>query len=69
MHPDFFLWRFLKERVYGRNPRSLEDLKCNIEQALAGTYQLILQKVGGIKTLKGVNAHFQEGVEHFKHLF
>ena len=44
MQPDFFLWRFLKERVYSYNPRSLEDLKRNTKQALAGSYQLILQK-------------------------
>jgi hypothetical protein len=69
MQPDFFLWRFLKERLYSRNPRNLEDLKHNTEQALTGTYQLILQKVTGGGTLKGVNAHFQEGVEHFQHLF
>jgi hypothetical protein len=69
MQPDFFLWRFLKERVYNRNPRNLEDLKHNNEQALAGTYQLILQKVAGKKARKRVNAHFQEVVEHFQHLF
>ena len=55
MQPDFFLWRFLKERVYSCNPRSLEDLKCNNEQALAGTYQLILQKVVKKKKKKKKN--------------
>ena len=45
LSPDFFLWRFLKEWVYSHKPRSLEDFKHTTEQALAGTYQLILQQV------------------------
>lgn len=28
--PDFFLWGYLKERVYLNDPKTLEDLKANI---------------------------------------
>jgi hypothetical protein len=31
----FFLWGFIKERVYSSNPRSVEDIKHNVEQAVA----------------------------------
>jgi hypothetical protein len=37
MTPDFSLWVFLEQRVYCDNPRSLEDLEHNTEQAVAGT--------------------------------
>jgi hypothetical protein len=42
--PDFFLWDFLKQRVYSNNPRILEDIKHNTEQAAADTDQQTLQK-------------------------
>jgi hypothetical protein len=32
---DFFLWVCLKEEVYSKNPRSLDELKHNIEQTFA----------------------------------
>jgi hypothetical protein len=35
--PDFFLWGFLKERVYSNNLPGLEELKHNIEQTAANT--------------------------------
>ena len=28
--PDFFLWGYLKNRVYGTNPKSLQELQNNI---------------------------------------
>jgi hypothetical protein len=37
--PYFFLWGFLKEIIDSNNPRSLEDLKHNTEQAVSGAGQ------------------------------
>jgi hypothetical protein len=55
MTSDFFLWGFLKERVYSSNSRSLEDLKTNIKQPFADTDQQTLRKVAK-NTVKIVNA-------------
>jgi hypothetical protein len=45
--PDFFLWGFLKERVYLYNPRSFDELKHNIAQTVAsidlGTLSTVTQ--------------------------
>ena len=32
---DFFLWGFLKSRVYVNRPRTLQDLKTNIQEEIA----------------------------------
>ena len=29
--PDFFLWGYLKDRVYKTNPRTIGELKTNIQ--------------------------------------
>jgi len=42
MPPDFFLWEFLKERVYSNNPRILEDRKDDSEEFVFGADQQIL---------------------------
>ena len=33
--PDFFLWGFLKSRVYANKPKTIEDLKDNIRTTMA----------------------------------
>lgn len=42
---DFFLWGHLKERVYGNNPQTLDDLKNNIRQAIREIDLAVCQKV------------------------
>uniref|UniRef100_A0A0N5C0I2 DDE_3 domain-containing protein n=1 Tax=Strongyloides papillosus TaxID=174720 RepID=A0A0N5C0I2_STREA len=42
---DFFLWGYLKERVFESNPKTLEDLKSNIENAIDGIEKSTLKKV------------------------
>jgi hypothetical protein len=64
--PDFFLWGCLKERLYLNNPRSLEELKHNIEQTDANTDPEILYKLPR-NTLKRVDASPWEGGGHFQH--
>jgi hypothetical protein len=34
--PDFFLWGVLKDRVYANKPRTIPDLKREIELAIRG---------------------------------
>ena len=33
--PDFFLWGYLKSKVYVNKPHTLEELKTNIRQEIA----------------------------------
>ena len=33
---DFFLWGYLKEKVYANNPETIDDLKLNIIDAIQG---------------------------------
>jgi len=32
--PDFYLWGYLKDRVYGNNPRTIPDVKAAITAAI-----------------------------------
>jgi hypothetical protein len=64
---DFFLWEFIKERVYSNNPRSLEEPKHSTEQTVASTDPETLRKVAR-NTLKRVNACLRGGGGHFQHL-
>ena len=42
---DFFLWVFLKSRVYVNRPRSLQDLKTNIQEEIANIAPAMLAGV------------------------
>lgn len=42
---DFFLWGYLKDRVYQNKPVTLDDLKENIRQVIGGISQEICQNV------------------------
>ncbi|CAK1578615.1 unnamed protein product [Parnassius mnemosyne] len=42
---DFFLWGFLKSRVYVNRPRTLQDLKNNIQEEIANITPALLQRV------------------------
>ena len=33
--PDFFLWRFLKSKIYANEPKTIEELKNNIQGDMA----------------------------------
>ena len=43
--PDFFLWGYLKERVFINTPRTLEELKNNIKQEIRNIQPPILEAV------------------------
>ncbi len=42
---DYFLWGYLKQRVYVNKPRTLDQLRTNIETEIANISPAILQKV------------------------
>ncbi len=42
---DFFLWGFLKNKVYNPLPKTLDDLKANIEREIKNISKNILEKV------------------------
>jgi len=42
---DFFLWSFLKSRVYVNRPRTLQDLKTNIQEEIANITPAMLARV------------------------
>ena len=35
-HPDFHLWGHLESKFYGEDPRTVEDLKCKIQEEITG---------------------------------
>jgi hypothetical protein len=61
---DFFLWGFLKERVYSNNPRYLQELKHNTEHNAANTDPDTLRKVAR-NALKGQMLVFEKAVDIF----
>ena len=42
--PDFFLWGYLKSRVYVNKPRTVEELKDNIREEIAAIPAEMLAK-------------------------
>ena len=42
---DFFLWGYLKSKVYVRKPRTVDDLKVSIREEIATVPQEILVNV------------------------
>jgi len=42
---DFFLWGFLKSRVYVNRPRTIQDLKINIQEEIANITPAMLARV------------------------
>jgi hypothetical protein len=67
MTTDLFLRGFLEQSVYCNNPRNLEDLEHNAEQAVVGTDQQTLWEGAG-NSVRGVNASLQKDGGHFQHL-
>jgi hypothetical protein len=43
---DFFLWGYLKSKVYEKKPRTMVDLKQNIRDEVAAISPTMLQRVG-----------------------
>jgi hypothetical protein len=43
--PDFFLWGYLKEKVYRNKPKNLDQLKCNITEEISAIPIDTLKKV------------------------
>jgi len=64
---DFFLWRYLKGRVYRNKPRNIDALKANITEeiqavtadVLARTFQNMARRVQSCLDANG---------EHFQHI-
>ena len=42
---DYFIWGYLKDKVYVNAPRTIQDLKSNIQAEIEAIDQLLLQKV------------------------
>ncbi|CAH1109994.1 unnamed protein product [Psylliodes chrysocephalus] len=65
--PDFFLWGYLKERVYANKPRTIEQLKENIRNEIIILNQQIL--AGAMQNaLKRARMYQAENGSHFKNL-
>lgn len=64
---DFFLWGYLKEKSYSNKPRTLEQLKFNIAQAVLNIQPQTLKTVAR-NVLKRVEACIREDGGHFQHL-
>lgn len=43
--PDFFLWGYLKHKVYNNNPKNIDQLKENIRGEMAASTPTLLKKV------------------------
>lgn len=65
--PDFFLWGVLKDKVYGRNPRNINDLKIAITEEMQAISPELVQKV-----CRSVPGRYQKCIDnngyHFEHL-
>ena len=62
--PDFFLWGYLKSKVYSTRPTDLHALKENIREEIAKLLEEILQAV--MRSLTRVHLCIEEGGGHLK---
>ncbi|KAJ4437880.1 hypothetical protein ANN_13819 [Periplaneta americana] len=65
--PDFFLWGYLKDRVYATRPQTLDDLKHNITQEIQAIDNRVLQRVAS-NIERRVELCLMEDGGHFQHL-
>lgn len=65
--PDFFLWGYLKGKVYKNRPHTLDDLKVNITTEINNISVNVLKKVSS-NMVKRVHACITEAGSHFEHL-
>ena len=49
--PDFFLWGYLKERVYQEKPRTLITLKNTIEEEIKAIKPEIFKRYGELPSV------------------
>ncbi len=64
---DFFLWGYLKDRVYANKLETLDALKQNINQAINAISISMLQRVSR-NVEKRIRAHLLENGGQFEHL-
>ncbi len=65
--PDFYLWGYVKDRVFQDPPNSMENLKLAITQAIADIQPQTLRKVF-TNMEKRVRACLREEGGHFEHM-
>lgn len=65
--PDFFLWGYLKERVYKNRPHTLNELKMNITTEINNISVGVLHKVS-TNVVKRIRACINEQGSHFEHM-
>ncbi|CAI6354061.1 unnamed protein product [Macrosiphum euphorbiae] len=65
--PDFFLWGYLKGRVYKNRPQTLDELKSNITMEINLINVSVLHKVA-TNVVKRVRACINEQGSHFEYM-
>ncbi|KAJ4447785.1 hypothetical protein ANN_09793 [Periplaneta americana] len=65
--PDFFLWGYLKDRVYATRPQTMGDLKHNITQEIQAIDNRVLQRVAS-NMERHVELCLMQDRGHFQHL-
>ena len=63
---DFYLWGYLKEKVYGKQPKNLEDLKAFIKEEISITRQTHSDVFENLKKRPSICIGERGG--HFEHL-
>jgi hypothetical protein len=64
---DFFLWGYLKDRVYVSNPQNLEELKLNINNEICNISTETLMKISD-NMVRRNKLCLQVNGGHFQHL-
>ena len=64
---DFYLWGYLKGKVYEQNPHSIDELKDNIRNCISSITQAELERVF-LNMLKRTQTCLDGGGGHFQHL-
>ena len=67
--PDFFLWGYLKEKVFVNKPQSINDLKRNIEDQIRAISPEMLSNVKQSELDRAIQCETENGGHSLRHYF
>ena len=65
--PNYFLWAYLKGRVYQNKPRTIDDLKANITEEIQAVTADVLTRIFQ-NMARRIQSYLDANVDHFQHM-
>ena len=65
--PNYFLWAYLKGRVYQNKPRTIDDLKANITEEIQAVTADVLTRIFQ-NMARRIQSYLDANVDHFQYM-